>query len=275
MNNLQRQDARMDRHYTPSQKIPSPSEILSPFTKMKDYAPFLRTIMENLATKYAKIRCSIVNYTSKEQMWDDYQRNICLPPYMKAQQNFINSIENMDTKSDMIIHIITQEKSNLKIRKTELVNTFDDRYVDLESYLEDGSSYRKILPELKTCLDAIIENHYHKMRLKMNIDINKKAAKKTKFEEKKEKDNAEITITAKAVNKILQDIKALKLVNQKLSKNLQGRIKTDTKKKLVLPKKKLNTKSKKPTEKKSASPKPKKGSKKNGRNPNTSKKVQA
>jgi hypothetical protein len=274
MLNLDREDRRETRRLSNPQlsihnQPNSEPNGLHLFEKIHTLAPFLKQLLIELGTKYAKIQCSISNIETKTNLLNEHKQNITLPDYMHHQQKFVNTIESMDTKNEMILHILTMELNKLDTVKANLLAKSNDKYLELQSHLKDGTTFKTNLNELKKYFDASIENSFHTMQLKMFKDIQRKEEKHKKFLEKKERDNAEITVKAKDIKNLLKQIEQLKLQQKQLAKNVNGKT-GNKKKRTALPKKKMEVKLKGPK----VTRKPRKSLKSNGKKKGTTSKTQ-
>lgn len=243
MANIERSERRDQRLTSNNTTVLNTTSGLHLFEKIHTLAPFLKQLLLELGTKYAKIKCSISNIHDKLTILEEHKRNITLPSNMHHQQKFINSIENMDTKTEMINHLLSIEITKLQTIRENLLAKQNDRCIELQSHLDEGTSFQSNIETLKKYFEASIENSYHSMKLKMFKDKQKHDEKQKRFEENKEKENAEVTIKAKDIKKLLKEIESLKLQQKRLSKNVKGKT-TQKKKSTVLPKKPVATKAK-------------------------------
>jgi hypothetical protein len=269
MANLDREDRRQQRRNSielksrPATTVSPPVSDLYSFEKIKNLPPYLQKLLKELATKYAKIRCSIHNLENKLYTIEQNLLQGVLPQYMHFQQKFVNSLEDMNTKTNMIKHLLDTETNKLKTIRNDFQAKYDDRFTEFESFLSDESMYKKHLNELKPLLTILVDDNFHSMQLKAYKDTQKKQAKLQQFMEKKERDEEPTEVSTKDLRKLMKEIETLKINQKNLTKNVKGKEGKNTKKKPTLPK------PKKSGEKK-ASNKSTKPSNTNGKKQNTS-----
>lgn len=270
MANLNRQDERLGRPPV-SSTVNSISPAIHLLEKFTTLAPFLQSLLKELATKYAKIRCAVANVQEKIIILNENSRNVTLPRHMNMQQKFINSLDNMDTKTEMIQHILNLEKQKCETILTDLQAKYNDHFIEMESYLDTNMAYKKNIDTIKPFLTAMIENNYHTMKLKMFKDKQKRDAKHEKFMKKKEEDESEVTVKAKDIKRLLNEIQELKINQAKLLKKVNGKGEKHKPKKMApLP----NQQKAKPKNAKKPSGGKSNKSRNNGRTKNSSKKQQ-
>jgi hypothetical protein len=263
--NLEREERRNSRRNSlPPPVVQQPQSVLFSFERIKALSPFLQKLLRELSSKYGKIKCSITNTDQKLYTLEQYRLMNSLPKHMHFQQKFVNNLEDMEAKTNMINHLLKVEMTKLTTIKTDMEAKYNDMYADLESYFAEGTSYRKQLEEVKPFLSLMIEDQYHLLQLKMSKDRIRKEEKERKFLEKKERDEEPIEVTHKDISKLLNQIEKLKIEQRKISKNVNGKVGRDPKKNSTLPKNAKSKAEKKPGDKK------KKDSKGNGKRKNTS-----
>jgi hypothetical protein len=241
MSNLEREERRQNRRESESSNSTSKlstSDLYS-FEKIKNLAPFVQQLLKELSLKYAKIKCSISNIEEKIYVLDQHRLQGSLPNNMKFQQKFVNNLEDMNTKTSIVNHLLQVETSKLTELKQDLQGKYDDMITELETYMNEGTTYHKHQAQIKSLLNMMLENQYHMMQLKMHKDKQKKEEKARKFAEKKEREEALVEVSNKEISKIVKELASLKIAQnqmRKSAKNVQGKARAQTKKNPTLPK---------------------------------------
>jgi hypothetical protein len=241
MDNLDREERREERkkvRFETNNSQPEPSKPpdsgLYMLDKIKKLSPYLQKLLKELSIKFAKLKCTTSNIDQRLYVIDQHRIQGALPKHMHSQQKFVNNLIDMDTKNNMILHLLQIETTKLNEIKMDIDAKINDMYPELESFLAEGSTYHNHIEELKPLLNFFVDDEYHTMQLKMFRDKAKKDEKQQKFLAKKEQEDEPVEVSKKDINKLLKEIQNLKIQQKKLlTKNVQGK---ETKKKAALPK---------------------------------------
>lgn len=184
--------------------------------------PFLKKIMENISTKFAKISCSIRNLNGKLQHFKELLPGQELPAELKYQQKYYDTLVNAEIKETFVRNLLANKKAVLQAKIAENQAIYDSRYDELKSlitpfsfencgseFLKDsGISWDKVL-------DSYIQLQICTMAAKSRQDQIKKDQKREKFDAKKEEMSKVKVVTIKEFEKLTAELKSLKISAKK------------------------------------------------------------
>ena len=241
MNNLDRQDKRQRRDSDGSPILKSTAEssrIIEPLddTESNDFVmeqqyladyrkacpPFLKSILNRLTLKYAKILSALNNNEQQEKQLQEALFANELPKFLFQQAKVIKTIEEIADKTNLTKSFINIAANRLIKKNAELQAIYAARQAELTALLEP---FKELDVNFKAWtinhlffLDISIKFEMFKFKERQLKDQAKKQAKVEKFASKKEKDAEVKVLTIKEYNLLTQRNKKPATTRSKNSK---------------------------------------------------------
>jgi hypothetical protein len=152
-----------------------------------------------------------------------------LPAHMKAQQKYIDSLTDFERKKNFFDGFVATEAARIKSRLEEFQAKFNASNLELDElvalFTANNPSFEQSTLNWEDVFNALLDEHFSAMAVKMHYDTLKKEKKKEDFAASKEQANTPVVISAKEWTKMQNQLKQLeKQVKQAKSrpKNEKG-----------------------------------------------------
>jgi hypothetical protein len=205
---------RQDHASTAAANVPAFIAIHDSVETFKTYMPpFLKKLMENLSTKYAKISCSIRNLNGKLQHFKELLPGQELPAELKYQQKYYDTLANAEIKETFVRNLLANKKAILTAKIANNQSIYDSRNDELKSLIAPFSFENCGSEFLNDCgiswgkvLDSFIQLQICNMCAKSRQDQLKKDQKREKFDAKKEELSKVKIVTIKEFEKLTAEL---------------------------------------------------------------------